>query len=130
MSSAAIGRSLFCGVVAMVGDVLVVVPGLVVAVVDLHHAHAALDQPPRQQAGVGELALAVQLARGGRFAADVERLLRLALHAVGHLQRRDAGFELLVAPALFAGAAGSSAATGRAARAAPPATGSGCSRRG
>ena len=50
------------GVGAVVDDVVVVVPRLVVAVVDLHHAHAALGQPAGDQAGVGELARAVALA--------------------------------------------------------------------
>ena len=44
------------GVVAVAVDVGVVVPGLVVAVVDLHDPHAPLDQPAGDQAGVGELA--------------------------------------------------------------------------
>ena len=34
------------GVLAVVGDVLVIVPGLIVAIIDLRHAHAALRHPP------------------------------------------------------------------------------------
>ena len=43
-------------------DVVVVVPGLEVAEVDLHHADAALDQAPRHQAAAAEVAIAVALA--------------------------------------------------------------------
>ena len=49
------------GAVALL-DVGVIVPRLAVAVEDLHHAHAAFDQPPRGEAGVGEVALAVGVA--------------------------------------------------------------------
>ena len=99
------GWSLLLGVVAVVGDVAVIVPRLAVAVVDLHHAHAALDQPAGDQAGVGELARRRRAAASPAVSrAEVERLLRLELHAEGHLQRRDAGFELLVAAALLPGA--------------------------
>jgi hypothetical protein len=88
-------------VLAVVRDVLVVVPGLVVAVVDLRHAHAALRQPPRDQAGVGELAGAVALAHRPRLLAEVEDVQRLRLHAEGHLQRLDARLQLPVAAALL-----------------------------
>ena len=40
--------------IAMVADVLMVVPRLAVAVEHLHRPHPAIDQPPRGQAGVGE----------------------------------------------------------------------------
>ena len=40
-------------------DVVVIVPGLEVAVIDLHHAHAALAQPARHQAAAGEIAVAI-----------------------------------------------------------------------
>ena len=60
---------------------------------DLHEPHAPLDQPPREQAGVGERRLArlgaVQLEDVLRLAADVDRLGRARLHAVGHLERID-----------------------------------------
>ena len=50
-------------------NVVVVVPGLEVAEVDLHHADAALGQPPRDQAAAPEIAVAVTLARLLRFPA-------------------------------------------------------------
>ena len=90
------------GVVAVVGDVAVIVPRLAVAVVDLHHAHAALDQPAGDQAGVGELAVAVLLARRGR-----SRVPRSKASCASPCMRKaissdcDPRFELLVAAALL-----------------------------
>ena len=81
-------------------DVVVVVPRLAGAAPDLHEAHAALQQPPRDQ----QLP-AVQCRRRTasrivlRLAVDVERVGRLGLHAVGQLERLDAGFELRVVAA-------------------------------
>ena len=79
-----------------------IVPRLTIAVVDLRHPHAPLGQPAGGQAGAGELAVTVELAGLFALAADVERLLRLALHAVCHLECLDAGFELGVAAAAVA----------------------------
>ena len=93
-------------VVAVLGDVVVIVPGLIVAVIDLDDAHAPLHQSPRDQAGVGELAGAVQVPRRGRFASQVKRLARLELHAEGHLQRGDPRFERIVVAACRRGARG------------------------
>ena len=73
LSRAAIGPIALLGVVAVVGDVAVVVPGLAVAVVDLHHAHAALHQPAGEQAGVGELAVAVQLRAWPAFRVPMSK---------------------------------------------------------
>ena len=94
------GRSLFLRVVGVERDVFVVVPRLVVAVVELHDAHAAFDQPAGQEAGVGEFAVAVAAARDFGFATQVERFLRGTLHAEGHFERGDAGVELVVGAAL------------------------------
>ena len=47
------------GMVAVFVDVLMVVPRLAVSVVDLNHAHAALDQAASDQAGIRKLAVAV-----------------------------------------------------------------------
>ncbi len=88
--------ALLC-MLAVVGDVAMVVPRLAAAEVDLRHSHAALHQPAGDQAAVGEFAGSVQFAGGLRFAADVERFLRFGLHAVRHLERLNAGFELGVA---------------------------------
>ena len=47
--------------VAVFGDVGMIVPGLTIAVVDLNDAHAAFHQSPRDQTGIGKLAGAVQV---------------------------------------------------------------------
>ena len=79
-------------------DVVVIVPGLAVAEIDLHHAHAALDQPQRHQAAAAEIAVAVARARGFGLLADVENVRRFRLHAERDLRRLDAGFELRIRP--------------------------------
>ena len=80
--------------------------------VDLHEAHAALDQPPGDQALLGEVRRtsgcrgrrASCVARGSLV--DVERLGRGHLHAVGQLEALDAGGQLGLVRVLLAGAAG------------------------
>ena len=77
------------------GDVGVAVPAQLVlhaAGVDLHEAHAALDQPPGDQALLGEVRR-TSGCRGRRAAGraagslfDVERFGRGHLHAVGQLE--------------------------------------------
>ena len=79
-------------------DIAVAVPAPLVlhaAAVDLHEAHAALDQPPRHQALLGEMRSTWD-CRGrtapcdrGRLAVDVEGLGRGHLHAVGQLEALD-----------------------------------------
>ena len=85
---------------AFVG-VVVVVPVLGVAAAgdDLHEAHAALDQPARDQAARAEaardlLVQAVELPRGLGLLRDVDRLGRGGLHAIGQLVGGDARVEL------------------------------------
>ena len=78
-------------------DVVVVVPRLALAVPDLHEAHAALDQPAGDQQSAGPATPGPYMSRIVlRLAADVERVGRLRLHAVGQLERLDAGLELRV----------------------------------
>ena len=78
-------------------NVIVVVPGLAVAVVDLDHAHAPLHQPPRQQTAAREIAVAIARARGfSGSLRDVENFRRFGLHAEGDLGRLDGGLELRV----------------------------------
>ncbi len=76
----------------------VVVP---VGVVELHEPHAALDQPPGQQAVVGERRLArlgaVQVERRLRLARQVDQLRGAGLHPVGHLVGGDPRGDLRVA---------------------------------
>ena len=50
------GPSRSCSQFAMDQNIVVVVPRLAVAVVDLHHAHAFLHQAPRHQAAASEIA--------------------------------------------------------------------------
>ena len=77
-------------------DVGVRVPRIALGVVDLHHAHALLDQPHRHQAAARRAARAVQLERRLALLADVEDLRRFGLHPVGGLHRLDRRLELRV----------------------------------
>ena len=72
---------------------------------NLHEAHAALDQPPGDQAARAAvlrrgLVEAVQPVRRGRFLRDVERLLGGGLHPGGQLVAGDAGRQVVFAGAL------------------------------
>ena len=78
-----------------------VIPRLAAAVKHLHHAHAAFHQAPRHEAAVGEIAAAVQLARGLGFMRQVKRFRRLRLHAESDLHRLDARLKLRVALAFL-----------------------------
>ena len=60
------------GVVPMVVDIRVVVPGLTIAIVNLGHAHAALGESPRDETGIGKFSFAIQLARD--FSIGVKKL--------------------------------------------------------
>ncbi len=66
------------------------VPGLVK---QLDEAHAALDQPARQQAVVGERRLArlgaVHVQNVFRLAGEIHQLGGAGLHAESHLERVD-----------------------------------------
>ena len=83
-------------------DVLVAVPAPLVlhaAAVDLHEAHAALDQPPGDQALPGEVRAlriveAVERLRRPRFAFEVEAFGGRHLHAIGQLETFDPGGQL------------------------------------
>ena len=82
-------------------DIVVAVPRLPLAVPDLHEPHAPLDQPPGDENLPGLHARAVHVADVLRLAADVERVGRFDLHAIGQLERLHAGFELRIAAALL-----------------------------
>ena len=77
-------------------DIEVVVPRVALGVIDLHHAHAALDKPRRGQAAARRAAFAIYLERGLRFFAHVEDIRRLGLHAIGSLHGADGRFELRI----------------------------------
>ena len=77
--------------VAMAG-----VPGDVVAVDrvrKLNRPHTALHEAPGDEAALGILAVAVQVARGLAFLRDIKNVRHAELHAEGHLHRLDAGFD-------------------------------------
>ena len=74
----------------------VIVPGLAGAVIDMDGAHAALDEPARQQAAVRERSVAVLFAHRFGLLADIEDVGGFELHAEGRLHRLDAAFEILV----------------------------------
>ena len=77
-------RERLIGVVARLAmhlDVEVVIPRIALGVVDLHHAHAALDEPRRGQAAARRAAFAVHLNRRCDLLAHVEDIGSLGLHA-------------------------------------------------
>ena len=71
---------------------------------DLDEPDAALEQPARQQAGVGERRLAglgtVHLEDVARLVGDLHHVGRGELHAEGHLEGVDPGGDLGVADLL------------------------------
>ena len=80
-------------------QVAVLVPA---AMIELDEAHAALGQPPRQQAIGGEGAglagvRAVQFEGAVRLLGQIGQLRHGGLHAVSHLILRDAGGDLGIA---------------------------------
>ena len=84
----------------------------IAAGVDLHEAHAALDQPAGDQALLGEVRAlrvveAVELLRSAAVSrVDVERLGGGHLHAVGQLEALDAGRQVRPRRRAVPGAAG------------------------
>src|SRR5262249_28342544 len=95
---------------AVVGrDVGVAVPAalvLLAAAVDLNEAHAALDQPPGQQAlpaemGAAAVVPAVQAARRPGLPGYFPRFPGRPPHGVGQLKALDAGAQLGIAALLL-----------------------------
>ena len=99
------GRSLFAARRVVVLDEVAV--GVPAADAHLHEAHAALDQPPRQQAARAELGrLRRRPGRTGAvvavaLAAQVERLAGGRLHAEGQLVAPQPGLQFGVAAVLL-----------------------------
>src|SRR4030095_13310455 len=64
----------------------------------LHEAHTALNQPPREQAIVGERNLpwlgAIHFVDGGVLSGNVRELRNAGLHPVGHFVGSDPGRDL------------------------------------
>ena len=75
-------------------EVVVMVPGLAVAVPELDEADPALQEPAGRQELPGVDAGPVHRADRLRLLGDVERLGRLRLHPVRQLERLDPGLEL------------------------------------
>ena len=80
-------------------DVVVVIPRLPRAVPELHEAHAALQQPPRDERLPSMHRVAIYRANARRFVANVEGIGRLKLHAERQLERLDARIKLRIAAA-------------------------------
>ena len=89
------------------GDVVVAVPGLDVAVVELDEPHAPLDQAAGDQELPGLHARAVGVADVLRLLLDVEGVGGGHLHAVGQLEAGDPRLEGIVLGPRLAGGDGS-----------------------
>ncbi len=74
-------------------DVVVVVPGLARAVVELDKPHAALQQPAGDEHLLGVDAGTVQVPNGLWLARHVKGVRGVDLHAVGKLERLDASLQ-------------------------------------
>ncbi len=77
-------------------DVVVVVPRLTLAVPNLHEAHAALDEPPRDENLPRLRARTVHVADVLRLLRNVEGVGGVHLHAVGQFEGLHARLELRV----------------------------------
>ena len=90
-------RAAELGVVLL--DLRVRVPLAARAVVELHEAHAALDQPPREQAHAAQSRRSLfhrcrrAASRVFGFLREIDRLGRLGLHAEGEFVAGDARLE-------------------------------------
>ena len=80
-------------------DEIVAVPGLHVAMVTLHHAHAAFDQAARDEKLARLHGVAIRLADMNRFLRHVEGISGFELHPVGEFKGLDAGLELRIVAA-------------------------------
>ena len=63
---------------------------------ELHHAHAAFNQAPGDEAAFGEFAFAVEIKCWFAFLGRIKNLRHGELHAEGHLHRLDAGLQFLI----------------------------------
>src|SRR5579863_5477499 len=75
------------------GDVVVIVPGLAVTEIHLHHADAALHQPPGHEAAARKISRSVARLCGLALLANVERIHRLGLHPVSDFHGFDTGLQ-------------------------------------
>src|SRR5262245_34976413 len=79
---------------AMIQNIVVIVPRLKVSVKDLYHANAALNESSCHQTATRKSSFSVARLRRLTFLSVIEGVHRFGLHAVGHLHRLDAGFQL------------------------------------
>ena len=70
-------------------NVLVAVPRLGVAEIDLHHAHAAFDQSAGEEASAAEIVVPITLVSSGRLLRQVKSLRGFHLHPERHFHRLD-----------------------------------------
>ncbi len=82
------------------GVIVVGVPWLTVAVIDLREANPTFGKPSRQQASIGELARTVTSADGFGLPGYIEGVRRGCLHAERRLHGADASIELRIGPTL------------------------------
>src|SRR5712671_2437816 len=74
-------------------DPFMTVPRLAGAVPKLNEAHAALEQPPRDQRLPAMNPRAIHLSNRFRLATDIKRIDRVHLHAERQLKGLNSGFE-------------------------------------
>ena len=63
---------------------------------ELHHAHAAFNEAPGDEAAFGEFAFAVEIKCWFAFLGRIKNLRHGELHTKGHLHRLDAGLQFLI----------------------------------
>src|SRR5687767_5596634 len=81
-------------------DVIVVVPGLAIAEIDLDHPYPALDQTRSHKTPSPEIIITVALPDCVALLRNIEDLRSFALHPVGNFRRLDTSFQLRVRPYL------------------------------
>ncbi len=74
-------------------DVVVVIPRLAIAVIDLNHADALFDEAASHETAAAEIVIAITGAHGFGLFGDVENIGRFGLHAEGDFGGLDVGFE-------------------------------------
>src|SRR6185312_3659284 len=77
-------------------EIVMIVPRLPRAVPDLDEAHAALDEPPRDENLPRLGSFSIHFADVFRLARDVERVGGVRLHAIRQFEGLDARLELRV----------------------------------
>jgi len=76
--------------------IVVRIPGLAIAVVDLNKADTPLRQSPRQETAIGEMSRAIQVASRLGFLLQFESFGCRKLHPKGGLHGLQSTFQLIV----------------------------------